>query len=63
MGDTNEALPRGVVVGLWGFFANAVAFLSLGEWESRALFPVPAILMEMGKVECEVHEQSKRDLF
>lgn len=47
----------------WGYFANAGAFLSLGGWESPALFPVPAMLMEMRKVECEVHEQSKRDLF
>lgn len=53
-----------VVVGLCGvFFANAGAFLSLGGWESLPLFPVPVMLMEMGGVECEVHEQSKRDLF
>lgn len=64
MGDTSEVPPRCVVVvGLCGAFCKCWCFSEPGRMESPALFPVPAILMEMGKVECEVHEQSKRDLF
>lgn len=45
----------GTQMGVWwwlgsaGNLANAGAFLSLGGWESPALFPVPAMLMEMGE--------------